>query len=160
MKAEKDKVVEFHYRLTDDAGELIDSSHEAEPLPVLFGRGMIIPGLEQAMTGREEGDRFDVVVPAADAYGERREGLTQRVAKKYFRDAEQLRPGMTTVLNSEKGQRQVTVVKVGSSVIDVDLNHPLAGKTLHFGIEITGIRDATPEELDHGHVHGAGGHHH
>lgn len=160
MKAEKDKVVEFHYRLTDDAGELIDSSHESEPLAVLFGRGMIIPGLEQALTGHEAGDRFDVVVPAADAYGERQEGLTQRVPKKYFRDPDQLEPGMTTVLRTENGHRQVTIVKIGSSVIDVDLNHPLAGKTLRFDIEITGVRDATAEELDHGHVHGAGGHHH
>lgn len=160
MKAEKDKVVEFHYKLTDDTGALIDSSHEQEPLAILFGRGMIIPGLEQAMTGHESGDRFDVVVSPEQAYGERREGLTQRVAKKYFRDAEQLRPGMTTVLNTENGHRQVTVTKVGSSVVDVDLNHPLAGKTLRFDIEITDVRDATADELDHGHVHGPGGHHH
>lgn len=160
MKAEKDKVVEFHYRLTDDAGTVIDSSHESEPLAVLFGRGMIIPGLENAMNGREAGDRFNVVVPPADAYGERRDGLTQRVPKKYFRNPDQLEPGMSTVLKTEDGHRQVTIVKVGSSVIDVDLNHPLAGKTLHFDIEITDVRDATAEELEHGHVHGPGGHHH
>lgn len=160
MKAEKDKVVTFHYHLTDDGNETIDSSREAEPLTVLFGHGAIIPGLEQAMAERESGDRFDVTVPPEQAYGLRREDFTQRVPKKYFRNGDHLKPGDSTVLSTEQGQRPVVVLKVGSSVIDVDLNHPLAGKTLHFNIEITDVRDASAEELEHGHVHGAGGHHH
>ena len=160
MKAEKNKVVTFHYHLTGEGNEMIDSSREAEPLAVLFGHGAIIPGLEQAMEGRVAGDRFNVSVPPDQAYGLRREDFTQRVPKKYFRNAEQLKPGDSTILSSEQGQRPVVVLKVGSSVIDVDLNHPLAGKTLQFDIEITDIRDASAEELEHGHVHGAGGHHH
>lgn len=160
MQAEKDKVVSFHYQLSEDSGAEVESSHGREPMAFLFGHGNIIPGLEQAMAGRVAGDKFDAVVAAKDAYGERREDFVQRVPKKYFRDAEHLRPGMHTVLNTKDGHRSVTVLKVGSSVVDVDLNHPMAGKTLRFGVEITDIRDATAEELEHGHVHGAGGHHH
>ena len=105
-------------------------------------------------------DRFDVIVPPEQGYGARRENYEQRVPKKYFRDADHLKPGMMTVLRTEDGYRQVTVLKVGSSVVDVDLNHPMAGQTLHFAIEVVDIRDATAEELEHGHVHGPGGHHH
>ena len=162
MKAEKDKVVTFHYHLTDESGAKVDSSHDrAEPLTILFGHGQIIPGLEQAMEGHEAGDKFDVSVPPEQGYGERREDFTQRVPKKYFRDADHLKPGDATVLSVQGGgYRQVVVLKVGSSVVDVDLNHPMAGKTLKFDVEITDVRDATPEETEHGHVHGEGGHHH
>jgi len=162
MKAEKNKVVTFHYHLTDETGAKVDSSHDrAEPLTILFGHGQIIPGLEQAMDGREPGDKFDVSVPPEQGYGERREDFTQRVPKKYFRDADHLKPGDATVLSVQGGgYRQVVVLKVGSSVVDVDLNHPMAGKTLKFDVEITDVRDATPEEIEHGHVHGEGGHHH
>ena len=159
MKVEKDKVVSFHYSLSEESGAPVEDSRA--PLVILFGHGNLIAGLEQAMAGHVAGDRFDVVVPPAQGYGERREDATQRVPKKYFSDAEHLQPGMTTVLNTKQGRQQVvTVTKVGSSVIDVDLNHPMAGKTLHFAIEITDVREATTEELAHGHVHGPGGHAH
>ncbi len=161
MNVEKDKVATFHYHLTDAAGEVIDSSREAQPLTILVGHGSLIPGMEQGLIGHKVGDRFDIVVAPAEGYGERREDFTQRVPKKYFRDADHLKPGDMEVLGLQGGgHRQVTVIKVGSSVVDVDLNHPLAGKTLHFNVEITEVRDATPEELAHGHVHGPGGHHH
>ena len=160
MQAEKDKVVTFHYHLTDEAGEAIDSSREREPLTILLGHGAIIPGLEQAIVGHSAGDRFDVVVAPEQAYGVRREDYTQRVPKKYFRDGDRLKPGDTSVLSTQDGHRSVTILKVGSSVIDVDLNHPMAGKTLHFAIEVVDVRDATDEEREHGHVHGPGGHHH
>ena len=160
MQAEKDKVVTFHYLLTDDCGAEVDSSHGREPLAILFGRGSIIPGLETAIAGHAAGDRFDVVVPPEEAYGLRREDYTQRVPKKYFREGDRLAPGMRTVLQTGDGHRSVTVVKVGSSVVDVDLNHPMAGKTLKFAIEVVDVRDSTAEELEHGHVHGPGGHHH
>ena len=161
MNVEKDKVATFHYHLTDAAGEVIDSSREAQPLTILVGHGALIPGMEQALIGHKVGDRFDIVVPPAEGYGERRDDFTQRVPKKYFRDADRLKPGDMSVLGMQGGgHRQVTVIKVGSSVVDVDLNHPLAGKTLHFNVEITDVRDATEEEISHGHVHGAGGHDH
>jgi FKBP-type peptidyl-prolyl cis-trans isomerase SlyD len=158
MKVEKNKVVAFHYTVSE-GGEAVESSRErGEPLAFLVGHGGLIPGLEAALMGREEGETFDVSVPPEQAYGERRADFTQRVPKKYFRDAEHLKPGTLTVLSTrEGGQRQVQVLKVGSSVVDVDLNHPLAGKTLSFSVEITGVRDATPDEISHGHAHGVSG---
>lgn len=162
MKVEANKVVVFHYTVSEDGGGSVESSHDrGEPLAFLVGQSSLIPGLEKALMGHEAGERFDVTIEPAEAYGERREDFTQRVPKKYFRDGEHLKPGMLTVLSTrEGGQRQVTVVKVGSSVVDVDLNHPLAGKTLVFNVEIVDVRDATPEELTHRHAHGASGHGH
>jgi FKBP-type peptidyl-prolyl cis-trans isomerase SlyD len=160
MKAEKDKVVTFHYSLSDESGAPLETSREREPLAILIGHGNIIPGLEQALEHHVAGDRFDVVVPPEQAYGARREDRTQRVPKKHFRDPDHLKPGATTVLSTKDGQRVVTIVKVGSSVVDVDLNHPMAGKTLRFDIEVVDVREASAEELAHGHVHGAGGHEH
>jgi FKBP-type peptidyl-prolyl cis-trans isomerase SlyD len=162
VNVEANKVVSFHYSVNDGGDAPVDSSRErGEPLSVLIGHGNIIPGLEKALFGRAVGDRFEVNVAPADGYGERRANFTQRVPKKYFDDAENLHPGMSTVLQTrEAGPRMVVVHKVGSSVIDVDLNHPLAGKTLTFDVEITDIRDATTEELAHRHAHGSGGHDH
>ena len=159
MKIEKDCVVRFHYTVGEVGQPATESSQGAEPLAIMIGHGNIIPGLENAMYGREAGESFAVDVPAAEAYGERREGLTQRIAKKHFGD-QRLLPGMQVVLQTEYGPRAVTIEKVGMSVVDVDLNHPMAGKSLHFDIEVVEVRAASPEELEHGHVHGDGGHHH
>lgn len=160
MQAAKNTVVNFHYSVSDLQGTPIDSSREREPLAILLGHGGLIQGVENAIEGRGAGERFEVTIGPDDGYGPHRPGLTQRVPKKYFRDADNLRPGMQTTLHSNDGHRTVTVTKVGSSVIDVDLNHPLAGKDLVFDIEIMDVREATGEERSHGHVHGAGGHHH
>lgn len=160
MKIEKDRVVRFHYAVAEAGQAPLESSKAVgEPLAILFGRGQIIPGLEKAMDGREAGDSFKAAVTAADAYGERREGLTQRIPKKHFGD-QKLAPGMQVVLNTNFGPRAVTIEKIGMSVVDVDLNHPMAGKDLEFDIEIVEVREASEEEIAHGHVHGEGGHHH
>jgi FKBP-type peptidyl-prolyl cis-trans isomerase SlyD len=159
MKIEKDRVVRFHYTVSEQGSEPLESSTEREPLAILAGHGNIIPGLEKAMDGHEAGDKFGVDVAAAEAYGEKREGLSQRVPKKHF-GGQRLEPGMQVVLNTNFGPRAVTIEKVGMSVVDVDLNHPMAGQDLHFDVEIVDVREATPEELEHGHVHGEGGHHH
>ncbi|MCA1714935.1 MAG: peptidylprolyl isomerase [Gammaproteobacteria bacterium] len=169
MKIEKNCVVRFHYTVSEagvsEAGvsaagqEALESSKAREPLAILVGHGNIIPGLEQALVGHQAGDRFGVDVAAAQAYGERREGLGQRVPKKHFK-GERLQPGMQVMLNTNFGQRAVTIRKVGMSVVDVDLNHPMAGKDLHFEIEIVDVREATGAEREHGHVHGEGGHPH
>ncbi|RDZ29182.1 FKBP-type peptidyl-prolyl cis-trans isomerase [Lysobacter silvisoli] len=159
MKIEKDRVVRFHYTVSEAGQEPLESSEGRDPLAILIGHGNIIPGLETAMDGREAGDKFEADVAAADAYGVRQEGLTQRVPKKYFKDA-RLEPGMQAVLPTNFGPRAVTILKVGMSVVDVDLNHPMAGKDLHFAVEIVDVREASPEEIEHGHVHGDGGHHH
>lgn len=159
MKIEKDRVVRFHYTVSEAGQGPLESSKEREPLAILAGHGNIIPGLDKALDGHVAGDSFGVDVAAADAYGERREGLSQRVPKKHF-GAQKLSPGMQVVLNTNFGPRAVTVQKVGMSVVDVDLNHPMAGKDLHFDIEIVDVREASKEELEHGHVHGEGGHQH
>ena len=159
MKIEKDRVVRFHYTVAEQGSEALESSKDREPLAILAGHGNISPGLEKAMEGREAGDTFSADVPAAEAYGERRDNLTQRVPKKHFGD-QRLVPGMQVILNTNFGPRAVTIHKVGMSVVDVDLNHPMAGKDLRFDIEVVEVREATAEELEHGHVHGEGGHHH
>lgn len=159
MKIEKDRAVRFHYTVSEQGQEPLESSKDREPLAILAGRGNIIPGLDKALEGREAGDSFGVDVPAAEAYGEKRDGLTQRIPKKHF-GAQKLEPGMQVVLNTNFGPRAVTIQKVGMSVVDVDLNHPMAGKDLHFDIEIVDVREASAEEIEHGHVHGEGGHQH
>ncbi len=160
MKIEKDRVVRFHYSVGEQGQPASENSFEGgEPMAVLIGHGNIIPGLEKAMEGRESGEKFAVDVAAADAYGERREGLGQRVPKKHFQGA-QLAPGMQVVLNTNFGPRAVTIEKVGMTTVDIDLNHPMAGKDLHFEIEIVEVREAAAVEIEHGHVHGEGGHAH
>ncbi|HXS73684.1 MAG TPA: peptidylprolyl isomerase [Rhodanobacteraceae bacterium] len=158
MKAAKNTVVSFHYVVSESgagAGQPLDNSRErGQPMSALLGYHQLVPGIERALEGHEAGERFEVDVAPADAYGEHREGMIQRVPKKYFQHADKLKPGMQTVLQTREGeQRVVTVHKIGMSAIDVNHNHPLAGKTLHFELEITGVRAATPEELEHGHAH-------
>lgn len=159
MKIEKDRVVRFHYSVGEVGQEATENSRASDPLAILYGHGNIIPGLEKAMEGREAGEAFAVDVPAAEAYGERRDGLSQRIPKKHF-GTQRIAPGMQVVLQTNYGPRAVTIEKVGLSVVDVDLNHPMAGKDLHFDIEIVEVREAAAEELEHGHVHGEGGHQH
>ncbi|MBV2209872.1 MAG: peptidylprolyl isomerase [Thermomonas sp.] len=160
MKIEKDRVVRFHYAVAEAGKEKIESSKDVgTPMAILFGKGQIIPGLEKAMEGHEAGDTFTAAVTSAEAYGERRDGLNQRIPKKHF-GAQKLEPGMQVVLQTNFGPRAVTVEKVGMTVVDVDLNHPMAGKDLEFDIEIIEVREASEEELAHGHVHGEGGHQH
>ena len=159
MKIAKDSVVRFHYSVSEPGQDSLESSRDREPLAILIGHGNIIPGLEAALQDREAGESFGVDVSASEAYGERRDGLTQRVPKKHF-GAQKLEPGMQVVLQTNFGPRAVTIQKVGMSVVDVDLNHPMAGKDLHFDVEIVEVREASAEELEHGHVHGDGGHQH
>lgn len=158
MRADDHSVVSFHYCVrdaADAAAEPVDDSRKrGEPMLALLGHGQLVPGVDKALAGHAEGDRFAVDIPPEDAYGVRQENLVQRVPKKYFSNVKQLKPGMTTVLQTrDGGQRLVTVHKIGMSSIDVDHNHPLAGKTLHFDIEVLSVRAATPEELQHGHAH-------
>ncbi len=159
MKIEDNTVVRFHYAVSEPGQAQIETSRTQEPMSVLIGHGGIIPGLETAMRGREAGDTFQVTVEPAEAYGERRDGMVQRIARKHFKGA-RLTPGMQVVLPTEQGNRAMTVRKVGISVVDVDLNHPMAGKTLEFDVEILEVREASEEEIGHRHVHGDGGHQH
>lgn len=160
MIVEADRVVRFHYTLRDEQGHTLESSREGEPLAVLHGHGNVVSGVEDALLGRTAGDRFSIDVPPAKAYGERLDGHSQRVPKKHVSAPRRLKPGDEAVIATRQGYRSVTVLKVGHSVVDVDLNHPLAGRTLSFEIEVVEVRAAAPEELAHGHVHGPGGHGH
>jgi FKBP-type peptidyl-prolyl cis-trans isomerase SlyD len=160
MIAEKDKVVSFHYTLKNAAGEQIESSREKEPMSYLHGTNNIIPGLEKAMEGHAIKDEFSVTVEPEEAYGVRNENNLQRVPLKRLKGIGKISVGQVLTLQTNKGQVQVTVLKVGRFNVDVDGNHPLAGKSLTFDVEITDIRDASEEELTHRHVHGPGGHQH
>ncbi|TNJ35207.1 FKBP-type peptidyl-prolyl cis-trans isomerase [Arenimonas terrae] len=156
MKIEKNRVVRFHYTVSEPGQAPVESSKDRDPLAILVGHNNIIPGLEAAMLDRAAGDSFEVTVESEQAYGPRRDGFTQRVPKKHFREA-RLRPGQEVMLNTSMGPRPVTVLKVGATVVDVDLNHPMAGKSLQFQVEIIDVREAEPVEIEHGHVHGEGG---
>lgn len=160
MNVQDQKVVDFHYTLTNEQGETVESSREREPMSYLHGAGNIIPGLEKAMEGRSAGDRFEVTVPPEEAYGERREANVQRIPLKHLGKMPKPRPGQILGLQTRQGPMQVTVLKVGRFNVDVDANHPLAGQSLTFDVEIIGVRDASEEETSHGHAHGPGGHHH
>jgi len=151
------KVASFHYTLSNEQGEQIESSRERQPMSYLHGARNIIPGLEKALAGKAAGEQFQVTIPPEEAYGERRADQVQRVPAKHFRDARQLKPGRLVSIQTRRGPVQATVVKVGRFNIDVDTNHPLAGQTLTFDVEVVGVRDATAEEIAHGHVHGPGG---
>jgi FKBP-type peptidyl-prolyl cis-trans isomerase SlyD len=157
MNISRNKVVSFHYTLTNDAGEEMETSRSREPMNYLHGSGNIIRGLEKAMDGRSVGESFRVTIEPADAYGERKPANIQRVSAKHFRNAQGLKPGQVVGLQARQGPVQVTIVKVGRFNIDVDANHPLAGQSLTFDVEVLGVRDATAEEEAHGHVHGPGG---
>jgi FKBP-type peptidyl-prolyl cis-trans isomerase SlyD len=157
MKAGKDTVVSIHYTLTVDGAQVESSQERGEPLWILLGHGQLIAGLEKALEGHEAGESLQVDIAPADGYGERQPGLGQRVPKKYFQQAARLKPGMTTVLAlKEGGHRAVTVQKVGMTTVDVDLNHPMAGKTLHFDVILNEVREASAEEIAHGHAHPPG----
>ena len=160
MPIEDRKVISFHYTLSNEQGEQIESSREREPMVYLHGYRNIISGLETAMAGKDVGDTFEVTVEPAEAYGERNPDAVQRISAKHFPDVRKLSPGQMVQLQTKQGQIQAVIVKVGRFNVDVDANHPLAGQTLTFDVEITDIRDATQEEIDHGHVHGPGGAHH
>lgn len=158
--SDSQQVVRFHYSVAEVGQPPVEDSRESgEPMTILLGTASIIPGLERALRNRAVGDRFEVSVNADEAYGARNDNLIQRVPKKYVTERNP-QPGQRIVLQTQQGPRAVTIVKVGQTVIDVDLNHPMAGKDLIFDIEMVEIREASAEEISHGHVHGDGGHHH
>jgi len=160
MQIAKDLVASIEYTLTDDTGNVIDSSVGGEPLAYLHGAGNIIPGLEDALEGKKVGDSFTVSIAPADGYGEKNEGLMQVVPKEMFQGVDSIEAGMQFHAQTDHGMQVITVAAVDGDNITVDGNHPLAGQTLNFDVKVIEVRAASAEELDHGHVHGAGGHHH
>ncbi|MFK8020600.1 MAG: peptidylprolyl isomerase [Pseudomonadales bacterium] len=160
MNISKNSVVSFHYRLSKSDGIELESSRDGDPIAYLHGHRGIIAGLEEAMEGRSAGDIFTADIPAAKAYGPRHEDAQQRVPIKHVLKKGKLKKGDTVKINTSEGHRDVTIIKVGKFNVDVDANHPLAGADLSFDIEIIEVREASAEEVSHGHAHGVGGHHH
>lgn len=160
MTINNDKVVQMHYELKNDKGEILDSSKGREPLTYLHGKGNIIPGLEKQMVDKKVGDKLDATVGPEEGYGIKDDQRIIKVEKSKFQGDEELAVGMQIQLEAN-GQPQVGfVANIDGEEVTLDLNHPLAGETLHFAVEVVDIRDASTEELAHGHVHGAGGHQH
>jgi FKBP-type peptidyl-prolyl cis-trans isomerase SlyD len=157
MQIAPNSVVSFHYTLTDDQGQVLDSSQGREPLVYLQGTGQIVPGLEKAMEGRQVGDQFQVDVAPEEGYGAHHAELIQEVPREAFQGVDDIQPGMQFQGRGPQGVINVTVTKVDADKVHIDGNHPLAGQTLHFDVEVTDVRPASEEELSHGHVHG---HHH
>lgn len=155
------KVVSIHYTLKDDDGDVVDSSSGGEPLDYLHGAGNIVPGLEAAMIGRGIGDKFKVTVAPADGYGEVVGGGPRVVPRSAFPDEVELEEGMQFFVRGPDGEPfPVWVAGVKGDEVLIDANHPLAGENLNFEVEVVGIRDATKEEVEHGHPHGPDGHGH
>lgn len=160
MKIENNKVAMIEYVLTDADGNEIDASN-GQPLAYLHGHHNLIPGLERELEGKTVSDKFTVTIPAEDAYGEKMDHLIQEnIPKEMFQGVENLEVGMRFQADSEQGMHSVMISHVTDEHVTVDGNHELAGMDLTFVVEIMGVRDATAEEIEHGHAHGAGGHHH
>ena len=158
MQITQNAVVSIHYTLTDDSGNKLDSS-DGTPLAYLHGNGNLIPGLERELEGKAAGDKLSVKIAPADAYGEYDKSLVQRVPRRALKGIGNLQVGMQLHTQSPHGVRAVTVTQIAGDMVTLDGNHPLAGKSLNFEVEIAEVRAATEEELAHGHVHGPGGHH-
>ncbi len=156
MQISKHKVAAIHYTLTDNSGKVLDSSQGREPLHYIQGIGNLIPGMEEALEGKVKGDKLKLTIAPEKGYGVKDDNLTQKVPRSAF-GTQKIEKGMQFQTNH--GQ-VVTVTEIGLNEITVDANHPLAGVTLNFDVEVFSVREATEEELDHGHVHGPGGHHH
>lgn len=160
MRVAKHKVVSIDYTLTDGQGTVIDSSSGQAPLAYIHGLGNIIPGLEAALEGKSAGEHVNAVITPEEAYGARNEELVQQLARDLFDTEDDIVEGMRFHAMSEAGPRVVTVVSVDGDQVTIDGNHPLAGMTLHFDVTIADVRDASDEEISHGHAHGPGGHDH
>lgn len=160
MSIKNDMVVQFNYTLRDEQGEVLETNEGSDPIVYLHGHNNMMPGVEDAITGKTFGEKFSVTLAPETTYGVRDEEAIQRVSVKHLQGEKVWKAGMHALLNTEQGQRQVTVMKVGKFMATVDVNHPLAGRELSFDLEVIEARDATDEELAHGHVHGKGGHHH
>lgn len=160
MQIAKNTVATIDYTLTNEQGQVLDTSNGGEPLSYLHGVGGIIPGLENALEGKSTGDAVNVTIQPEQAYGTRNEQLVQEVPRKMFQGVDNIQPGMQFRAQGPQGTQVVTVVGVAGDNVKIDANHPLAGVTLKFDVNVVGVREATAEEISHGHVHGAGGHQH
>lgn len=160
MKISKGKVVSIHYALNDAAGEVLESSEGEAPLEYLHGHGNIIAGLEKALDGKAAGEKLKAVIPPEEGYGVRDEAMVKRLPLSSFQNQDEVQVGAQFQAETSQGPRLATVTEMDDKKVTVDLNHPLADQTLSFDIEVVGVREATEEELSHGHAHGPEGHRH
>ena len=160
MQVAKHKVVSIDYTLTGDDKQVIDSTDGEQPLAYLHGVGMLVPGMENALEGKAVGDQFQVTIDPADGYGERNDELRQEVSRDQFEGIDNLELGMQFRVETDSEPIVVTIVEIADETVTIDGNHQLAGATLHFDVTVRDVRDATDEEVAHGHAHGPGGHEH
>ncbi|MFL0809239.1 MAG: peptidylprolyl isomerase [Agarilytica sp.] len=161
MQIEDGKVATFHYQISEPGGPTVESSSEGIPIAFLCGKGNILKGIEEALLGKSAGDQVEVTLAPEDAYGPRNEASVQKVPIKHLSSKhKRLMPGTLVKVNTDKGVVDASVIKAGKFMVTLDMNHPFAGKTLLFKIDVKAVRDASAEELAHGHAHGEGGHHH
>lgn len=160
MQVSQNTVVQFHYKIMDLDGKELESSKGQDPAAYLHGHNNMMVGIEKSLEGKQQGDTLEVQLPASETFGDKRADAEQRISIKHLRGADKWKPGMQAVIQTEHGQHEVTVVKVGKFMATVDTNHPLAGLELRFELSVEDVRAATEEEIAHGHAHGVGGHHH
>tara|TARA_R110001583_G_scaffold143357_2_gene295500 strand:- start:5505 stop:6098 length:594 start_codon:yes stop_codon:yes gene_type:complete len=157
MKITNDSVVSIHFGVAEVDGNALDSTENGAPLDYIQGAGYLVPGLEAELVGKEVGDKFDVKLEAKDAYGEFQDALVQQVPRNLFEGVDSIEVGMSFQADTDQGPRTVEVTEVTDEMVSIDANHPLAGMALQFVGEVVAIREATEEELAHGHIHQHGG---
>jgi FKBP-type peptidyl-prolyl cis-trans isomerase SlyD len=160
MQITRHKAVSINYTLTNDKGETLDSSEGGDPLAYIHGVGALISGLETALEGKATGDSLKVSLKPEDAYGMRDDSMVRVVPKEAFGDEVELEVGMVFQSSGGEGPKMIVITEIDGENVTVDGNHPLAGEALNFDVKVVGVRDATTEELEHGHIHGPGGHEH
>ena len=158
MEIGSKKAVTINYTLKDDDGKVLDTSEGRDPLTYLHGVGNLVPGLEAALEGKRAGDAIEATLTPEQGYGERDERQVRNVPLRKLPDGK-AEVGMRYRIQTDEGSSAALVTAVRGDYATIDANHPLAGMTLHFQVAVLEVRDATAEELEHGHVHGPGGHH-
>lgn len=153
MLISKHAVVSIHYTLKDEQGAILDNSEDNKPLTYIQGIGALIPGLEESLEGRRAGESINVSIPPDGGYGKRQEALVMTLPKRDFSQTNELQVGMMFRGQFGDEERIITVSNIDGEDVTVDANHPLAGLTLNFSVDVVGVRNATQEEIDHGHVH-------
>ncbi len=160
MKITKNTVVSLEYTLKNNEGMVLDSSVGREPLVYLHGVGALIPGLENKLEGAETGAKMNIEIQPEEGYGKSNPDMIHIVPKSGFQGDDEMQEGMQVQVETENGPLIATVTKIAGEDVTLDLNHPLADMILHFDVEIKDLREATADEISHGHAHGPGGHHH
>lgn len=159
MKISNQKVGMIHYTLKDDNSVVLDTSEGKSPLAYIHGMKNLIPGMEKALEGKQAGDKLNIVIPPEEAYGLRNDALVNDVPIANFPEREHVKLGVQFQADTPDGKRIATVINIKDDTVTVDFNHQLAGETLHFDVEVVEVRDATADELSHGHVHTGGCNH-